>query len=101
MQNAELKAEREARATAEAKAAAAEKKVTQSAAPGAGVDPLGTSAGSGNVPMSARQEWNQAVADKVKMGMKQAKAVGAVVAENPTLHAAMLAEHNLANGRRI
>ncbi len=100
MQHAELKAAQEARAAADAKALAAEKKVTSPAS--TGVDPVATAGNSGAVSVSARAEWDKAVADKVKnLGMKQHKAISAVINENPALHASMLVEHNLANGRRI
>lgn len=46
------------------------------------------------------EEWNAAVAAKVKGGMTKANAVKAVNREQPELRGAMLAAHNAAHGRQ-
>lgn len=88
-QQRRLEAAEKAAAEAQAKAAEAEAKAN---APG--VDALGageTKADEAADPVAA---WNEAVAAKVAAGLPQAKAVAAVVHENPELHQAYLEAAN-------
>lgn len=71
------------------KAAAKEKEQT------IGVDPLKTAAGIQTTPTAnAFEEFQAAVESKVKAGMSRARAVSAVVRENPERHKAAIAEAN-------
>jgi len=68
-----------------------------------GVEPLGIDgdggqdAGTG----SATDRWNEAIAAGKARGLTNAKAVKAAYKSDPDLHAAYLAEHNAAHGRRV
>lgn len=76
---------------------------TKAASNRPGVDPVLPSKGqsqAADTAGSATDRWNEAIAAKVKAGMKRDRAISAVVKADPDLHAAYLAEHNEANGRR-
>ncbi len=69
-----------------------------------GVTPLGTGDGKNTLSAAAgggdaTDRWNQAVAEKVAAGKTQAQAIAAVVAEDPDLQDAYIAEHNAKHGR--
>lgn len=91
------KSAREAEATAKAEAEAAKaEQAKQKAAPG--VDPLEESGKATDGGESAKEQFDAAVAEKVKAGLPKSKAVSTVVRTCPDLHTAMLAEVN--SGRR-
>jgi len=104
---ADLEAANKAKADAEeaakkAKAdAATEEKAATDAAKKAtsGVDPLEEKKGeSATGTGSAKEQFDALVEEKIKAGLTRPKAISAVVAKNPELHQAMLAEAN--EGRR-
>lgn len=75
---------------------------TKTAAPG---NKAVTEAGKGTAPEASSEnpadDWNDAVAAKVKAGLPRAKAIAAVNRENPGLREQMLKAHNQAHGRAV
>ena len=72
--------------------AAEEEEVKAKAKARSGVKPM--AAGKAKAGQSATARWHEAVAEKVKAGLPKAKAVRAIIAEDPELHIDFVREHN-------
>jgi len=85
--------EEEKQAEAKAKAEEEEKKDAAAKAKARGVAPAKSSA-SASGGQTATARWNDAVAEKIKAGLPRAKAIRAVVLEQPELQEEVIAEAN-------
>lgn len=101
-----LKASQDATATAQAEAEKAKAEAVKAADEGADQDGLGVNGLSGDIDGEGGIEnpieaWEDAVAEKVKLGIPKAKAIRAVAVSNSALHASYLEAYNAQHGRSV
>lgn len=93
-EEAKAKAQEEEKKDAEAKAKAQEEEEKKAAEAKAKAGVKAAASGKAKGGQSALASWNDAIAEKIKTGLPRAKAVRAVVIENPELQGQVIAEAN-------